>query len=1079
MENNEEMEKFIKKLENQLKSAYRKYKNHVYYDNYSAIQRFDLAKFEVENFKISFVDKAEYEHNKDFEKAFDDYFSKLAYDLTNDWCNKIKNIIDNIDVISFPKNVESVNDKKNNIITNFKKSSSDVSKIHYFIDLPVEGHILGVLWILRLGYVLDDKLYKHCYGNRLNEYLLENLKENDNSEEYDFSPFLFQPYYKKYQSWRDDGLDVADNLLKNKKNAIILSLDFKDYYYRSLIDFKDLFEDIKDTQEKLNIQYDEIEEEFNNNLNNFIKEVFEIYSSKFNRKITNEALYPNENLDNKKHNLEYKKLPMIPLGFLPSLIIANWNLHGIDQIILEDVNHSYYGRYVDDILIVFGSHEKSKSNGIQHIEEINLNDFLNKYFTPNSKYPHNCIFKVNEKDDGNNVYKVYNTPFSENDEKYYHYENLEIQGNKLKMYKFSYNNSDAIIKNFRKEISKNSSEFKLMHDSESIKNELEDGIYKINYNDSINKLNSINDVKINKFEISKILSCLNHSSKYMNEKIDEKVVNEIFNAFKGNLLEFMSLWEKIFSFLYINNEQKMIFNLINEIISVINSIKCTISNNDNYVFNLNKDKVSLKNSLIKFLYYSIVRVLSLKSDDKIDDLNEYIKCNMNNFSEIDINNDICKCLFSSMQNNSLMKYPLQSTLKICFNLNRNKNKFKYNLIKSTNKENELFVGVYPRFIKLNELIYHEINNELFSIHDDNIKNINELNEIEYINNAIKNYYKFNFKNQTKNQNSLFKYIKFECGLNCNSSENKCFYDQDNHLKIIKVGNINKESIKVGILNTKLNENNIENRLKIPNLSQDRFDSLKNLINKAINQKIELLVMPEAYIPYEWVNEIVKISKDHQMAIIFGVEPIVNGDYVGNYIFATLPFIVNEKYFESILVYRLKNHYSPHELILFKTHDKKPIELRNKCNNLLNKEYHLIIWNDIYIAPYYCYEIADIKDRSIFKNCCDIVTVSEFNKDTIYFNNIAESLSRDLLCYCIKSNTSEYGGSMILQPTSSKNNYLINLKGGLNDYVVSYDLNIKKLREHAIKNDEFDDDNIFKPNPPGLSRRIIKKRMKLE
>lgn len=300
MENNEEMEKFIKKLENQLKSAYRKYKNHVYYDNYSAIQRFDLAKFEVENFKISFVDKAEYEHNKDFEKAFDDYFSKLAYDLTNDWCNKIKNIIDNIDVISFPKNVESVNDKKNNIITNFKKSSSNVSKIHYFIDLPVEGHILGVLWILRLGYVLDDKLYKHCYGNRLNEYLLENLKETDNSEEYDFSPFLFQPYYKKYQSWRDDGLDVADNLLKNKKNAIILSLDFKDYYYRSLIDFKDLFEDIKDTQEKLNIQYDEIEEEFNNNLNNFIKEVFEIYSSKFNRKITNEALYPNENLNNKK-----------------------------------------------------------------------------------------------------------------------------------------------------------------------------------------------------------------------------------------------------------------------------------------------------------------------------------------------------------------------------------------------------------------------------------------------------------------------------------------------------------------------------------------------------------------------------------------------------------------------------------------------------------------------------------------------------------------------------------------------------------------------------------------------------------
>ena len=216
MENNEDM---IEKLKNQLKGAYRKYKNHVYYDNYSAIQRFDLANFEVENFKIKIVDGNENDVNNDFEQAFENYFSNLANELNNDWNNKIKDIIDNINVISFPKNVENDDDKKNKIITNFKKSSSDVSKIHYFIDLPVEGHILGVLWILRLGYVLDDKLYKHCYGNRLNEYLLENLKETDNSEEYDFSPFLFQPYYKKYQSWRDDGLDVADNLLKNKKNA--------------------------------------------------------------------------------------------------------------------------------------------------------------------------------------------------------------------------------------------------------------------------------------------------------------------------------------------------------------------------------------------------------------------------------------------------------------------------------------------------------------------------------------------------------------------------------------------------------------------------------------------------------------------------------------------------------------------------------------------------------------------------------------------------------------------------------------------------------------------------------------------
>ena len=79
---------------------------------------------------------------------------------------------------------------------------------------------------------------------------------------------------------------------------------------------------------------------------------------------------------------------------------------------------------------------------------------------------------------------------------------------------------------------------------------------------------------------------------------------------------------------------------------------------------------------------------------------------------------------------------------------------------------------------------------------------------------------------------------------------------------------------------------------------------------------------------------------------------------------------------------------------------------------------MCIWNDIHIVPYCSYEIASIDDRSIFKSCCDIVTVSEFNKDAKYINNIVESLSRDLFCYCIKSNITEYGGSCIIQPTSS-------------------------------------------------------------
>lgn len=1049
-------------LSYQLKCAYRKYKTHVYYDNYSQIQRYDLADFEFSNFSD--------ESDKDFSQDnFDKYFEDLANELINNFDIIIEDILNNINVISFPKTL--INDDKidsiNNMISNYYPPKDKVTKIHYFIDLPIEGHILGVLWILRLGYILDDKLYDHCYGNRINKSVLENLKKNKSSN---FSPFLFEPYYKNYQSWRDKGLSGVYSLLKNNQNAIMLSLDFKDYYYRSLINFEDLFDYIKENK---NNEDDSDICELDNNLNKFIQKVFEVYSDKFERKTLNKSFYPYEDIE---FNNSFSELPMIPLGFLPSLIISNWNLQGFDQAILENVNPFYYGRYVDDVLIVLGSHKRNESLSKQFIQEITLKEVIQKYFTSDGVNPLNNILKyeLNDNNKSSSVWKLYNQKIF-NKDNYYHYENLQIQDNKLRIYKFHQGCSDAIIKNFRKNIYLNSSEFRLMHDFGSIFNSLEDNLYKIEYKDSINKLNDIKDVRINKFEISKLLTRLNLLSKNMvNDKIDNKLIDDILNAFKENILEFMILWEKLFSFLYINCPEDKLIDFINYILEVIDKLEVVINSNEynyTYYLDLNKHNLgfkkdnfnesdNLKYSLLKFLNYSLLRTLSLKSfsddienvliniNDKIN--NQKLPCNLK--VDYSSKSDIIKYLFSLMQNNSLMKYPLCNSY---YEFNENG----YDLIKPNNKFVEHFFGIYPRFIKFNELILYEINKRIF-FNNGNSNDTTFLFDDSYIKSANENYHRFNY-GLDRNPN-LFNIQPLSYNLLGN-----------NISKVINIpGNKKRDYIKIGLLNTKLDYDNITKRLKNnPNLSHKRFDKIKLLINEAIKKKVELLVMPEMYIPYEWVNEIVKISKDHQMAIIFGVEPIVNEDDVGNYIMSSLPFVVNNKYFESLLVYRLKNHYAPEELKEYKRYDKKPISYdKNK--------YHLFIWNDIYIAPYYCFEIADIHARSIFKSCCDIVTVSEFNKDTKYFNNIAEALSRDLFCYCIKANTSEFGGTIILQPSSSESKYLVNLKGGDDEYIVTHNLNIKKLREDAIKNDEYIINSNFKPKPPGFNREKVKKRMGL-
>ena len=213
-------EDILTQLTNQLRGAYRKYKTFIYYDSYSSIQRMELSNFE----RNPTINDMGYE--------IEEFFPKLAKILLNeeDFEELSDFICDKISVISYPKHVAESDNKNKEVIRNFHLKNFNMDRLHYFIDLPIIGHILGVLWILRCGYLLDDKLYKNCYGNRLNNHLLDILK-NKRSEYYidkncsDFTPFLFVPYYQNYQSWRDNGLESVNNLLDNDKNAIMISLD--------------------------------------------------------------------------------------------------------------------------------------------------------------------------------------------------------------------------------------------------------------------------------------------------------------------------------------------------------------------------------------------------------------------------------------------------------------------------------------------------------------------------------------------------------------------------------------------------------------------------------------------------------------------------------------------------------------------------------------------------------------------------------------------------------------------------------------------------------------------------------------
>ena len=56
------------------------------------------------------------------------------------------------------------------------------------IDLPIEAHILGTLWVLKFGILIDNKLTSNCYGNRIRRTVIDGDKDF-------ITPYLFYPYF--------------------------------------------------------------------------------------------------------------------------------------------------------------------------------------------------------------------------------------------------------------------------------------------------------------------------------------------------------------------------------------------------------------------------------------------------------------------------------------------------------------------------------------------------------------------------------------------------------------------------------------------------------------------------------------------------------------------------------------------------------------------------------------------------------------------------------------------------------------------------------------------------------------------
>lgn len=187
----------------------------------------------------------------------------------------------------------------------------------------IDFHVLSTLWLLKVGEKFDRKLTACAYGNRLR-------RKNYSGKVNELSLGSFTPYLKPFRDWRDNGIKTMRSALSERKNIVAITADVNSFYH------------------ELNPSF--------------------MLNPTFMKGVLDEGLSSDEM---KLHRLFIRALQAwaketpikkgLPVGLPASALVANVALIELDRLIENQVVPLYYGRYVDDILLVMENPANFKS----------------------------------------------------------------------------------------------------------------------------------------------------------------------------------------------------------------------------------------------------------------------------------------------------------------------------------------------------------------------------------------------------------------------------------------------------------------------------------------------------------------------------------------------------------------------------------------------------------------------------------------------------------------------------------------------------------------------------------------------
>ena len=185
----------------------------------------------------------------------------------------------------------------------------------------LDFHVLSALWMLKVGSLFDKKLSSNVYGSR--------LRRNRHDQINELALGSFTPYLKPFRDWRDGGINAMRSALQDKKEVLALTADVSSFFHELNPGFMQDSAFIK----LIGVELDQSQ----TRLHQLFITALEAWA---------------------------KLTPLgkgLPVGLPASAVVANAALFKLDQFIEQQVVPLYYGRYVDDILLVMENTSKIKN----------------------------------------------------------------------------------------------------------------------------------------------------------------------------------------------------------------------------------------------------------------------------------------------------------------------------------------------------------------------------------------------------------------------------------------------------------------------------------------------------------------------------------------------------------------------------------------------------------------------------------------------------------------------------------------------------------------------------------------------